>query len=417
MAENKKVLVIGGGFSGLTAAVETAEAGAEVVIVEKTPFFGGRVTQLNKYFPKLCPPNCGLEINFKRIKNSGDVTFHTLAEVERVTGQEGDFEVTLKTVPRFINDKCVGCNACAEACPAERPNDFNFGLDTTKAAYITHNQAFPFIYAIDGKHCKGKACGKCAEVCKYGAVDLDMKPETLTIKVGSIILASGWDPYDVSKLDILGAGRIKNVITNMQMERLASPNGPTGGRILRPSDGKEAKNIAFVQCAGSRDENHLPYCSFICCLASLKQATYVREQYPDSKADIFYIDMRTPGRYEQFYRKVKDDPGVTLIKGKVAKITDDPETGNPVIEAEDIMAGKKIRQAFDMVVLATGMVPSTSASKIPVEISYTPDGFVLPATLPMGVYAVGTLKNPADVAKSVQDATGTAIKSIQSMRR
>ncbi|TAN42498.1 MAG: CoB--CoM heterodisulfide reductase iron-sulfur subunit A family protein [Nitrospirae bacterium] len=417
MAESKKVLVIGGGFSGLTAAVETAEAGSEVVLVEKTPFFGGRVTQLNKYFPKLCPPNCGLEINFKRIKNSGDIEFHTLAEVEKVSGQEGNFDVTVKKTPRYVNDKCVGCNACAEACPVEIPNEFNFGLDKTKAAYITHNQAFPFIYAIDGKHCKGKACGKCVEACKYGAIDLDMKPETLTFKVGSIILASGWDPYDVAKLDTLGAGNIKNVITNMQMERLASPNGPTGGKILRPSDGKEPKNIAFVQCAGSRDENHLPYCSFICCMASLKQATYLREQYPDSKANIFYIDIRTPGRYEQFYWKVKEDPNITLTKGKIAKITDDPATGNPIVEAEDILSGKKIKQAFDMVVLATGMVPSTSASKVPVEVSYTPEGFVLPATLKKGVYAVGTLKSPVDVAKSVQDATGVAIKSIQSVRR
>ncbi|MBF0329151.1 MAG: CoB--CoM heterodisulfide reductase iron-sulfur subunit A family protein [Nitrospirae bacterium] len=417
MAESKKVLVIGGGFSGLTAAVETAEAGSEVILIEKTPFFGGRVTQLNKYFPKLCPPNCGLEINFKRIKNSGDVAFHTLAEVEKVSGQEGNFDVTVKVTPRFVNDKCVGCNACAEVCPVEIPNEFNFGLDNTKAAYITHNQAFPFIYAIDGKHCKGKACGKCVEACKYGAIDLDMKPETLTFKVGSIILASGWDPYDVAKLDTLGAGNIKNVITNMQMERLASPNGPTGGKILRPSDGKEPKNIAFVQCAGSRDENHLPYCSFICCMASLKQATYLREQYPDSKANIFYIDIRTPGRYEQFYWKVKEDPNITLTKGKIAKITDDPATGNPIIEAEDILSGKKIKQAFDMVVLATGMVPSTSVSKIPVEVSYTPEGFVMPATLKKGVYAVGTLKSPVDVAKSVQDATGVAIKSIQSVRR
>lgn len=417
MAENKKVLVIGGGFSGLTAAVETAEAGSEVILVEKTPFFGGRVTQLNKYFPKLCPPNCGLEINFRRIKNSSDIAFYTSAEVEKITGDEGNFDVTVKVRPRYVNDKCVGCNACAEACPVEMPNDFNFGLNTTKAAYITHNQAFPFIYAIDDRYCKGKACGKCVEACKYNAIDLDMKPETITFKVGSVIAASGWEPYDVSKLDNLGAGKIKNVVTNMQMERLASPNGPTAGKILRPSDGKEAKNIAFVQCAGSRDENHLPYCSFICCMASLKQATYVREQYEDSKAEIFYIDIRTPGRYEQFYWKVKDDPNVTLTKGKVARITEDAATGDITVEAEDIMAGKKIRRTFDMVILATGMVPSTKNSKIPVDVSYTPDGFVMPASLKKGVYAIGTLKSPVDVAKSVQEATGVAIKSIQSVRR
>ncbi|MBI4685338.1 MAG: CoB--CoM heterodisulfide reductase iron-sulfur subunit A family protein [Nitrospirae bacterium] len=417
MTEGKTVLVVGGGMSGLTTAVEVAEAGYKVIIAEKTPYLGGRVAQLNKYFPKLCPPNCGLEINFKRIKNNADVSFYTLAEVEKISGQEGDFDVTLKINPRYVNDKCVGCNACAEACPVEMPNEFNFGLNKTKAAYIPHNQAFPFKYAIDGKHCKGASCAKCVEACKYDAIDLNMKPETININVGAIALATGWDLYDVTKLDNLGGGKIKNVITNMQMERLASPNGSTAGKILRPSDDKEAKNIAFVQCAGSRDENHLPYCSFICCMASLKQATYLREQYPDSKAQIFYIDIRTPGRYEQFYWKVKDDPNVTLTKGKVAKITEDPSSGDVIVEAEDILAGKKIKARFDMVVLAAGMVPSTKGSKISADISYTEDGFVKPSSLKKGIYAVGTLKSPVDVAKSVQDATGVAIKSIQSARR
>lgn len=415
--QSNRILVIGGGFSGLTAAVETAEAGFEVVLVEKTPYLGGRVTQLNKYFPKLCPPNCGLEINFKRIKNNADISFYTQSEVEKISGQEGDYTVTIKIAPRFVNDKCVGCNACAEACPVEIPNEFNFGMNKAKAAYITHNQAFPFKYAIDGKHCKGASCAKCVEACKYDAIDLNMKPETVTLNVGSIVLATGWEPYDVSKLDILGGGKIPNVITNMMMERMAAPNGPTAGKILRPSDGKEVKSIAFVQCAGSRDENHLPYCSYICCMASMKQATYIREQYPDSTARIFYIDLRTPGRYEQFYWKVKDDPNVTFTKGKVANITEDPETKDIIVEAEDIQLGKKIKAKFDMVVLAVGMVPSTKASKIPGDITYTDDGFVAASSLKKGIYAVGTLKSPVDVSKSVQDATGAAIKSIQSARR
>jgi len=418
MADGKSILVIGGGMSGLTAAIEAAEAGINAVIVEKTPFLGGRVTQLNKYFPKLCPPNCGLEINFKRIRNSADITFYTLAEVEKISGQEGNYDVTIKVKPRYVNDKCVGCNACTGACPVEMPNEFNFGLNNTKAAYITHNQAFPFKYVIDDRYCKGAECKKCADACKYDAIHLDMKPETINVKASAIVMATGWDAYDAAKLDILGAGKIKNVITNMQMERLASPNGPTAGKILRPSDGKEVKNIAFVQCAGSRDENHLPYCSYICCMASLKQVTYVREQYPDSKARIFYIDIRTPGtRYEQFYWKIKDDPNVTLTKGKVAKITEDAATGNVVLVAEDILAGKKVTETYDMVVLATGMVPSTKTTKIPADIKYTDDGFILPSSLNKGMYAVGTLKSPVDVSRSVQDATGAAIKSIQSARR
>ncbi len=418
MSDGKSILVIGGGMSGLTAAIEAAETGNNAIIVEKTPYLGGRVAQLNKYFPKLCPPNCGLEINFKRIRNNADITFYTLAEVEKISGQEGNYDVTLKIKPRYVNDKCVGCNACTEACPVEMPNEFNFGLNKTKAAYIPHNQAFPFKYVIDDRVCKGASCAKCAEACKYDAIKLDMKPETVNLNVGSIVMATGWDIYDVSKLDILGGGKIKNVITNMQMERLSAPNGPTAGKILRPSDNKEVKNIAFVQCAGSRDENHLPYCSYICCMASLKQVTYLREQYPDSKATVFYIDIRTPGaRYEQFYWKIKEDPNVTLIKGKVAKIAEDAASGDVLVTAEDVLKGKKITEKFDMVVLAAGMVPSTKGAKIPVDVTYTDDGFVVPSSLKKGIYAVGTAKSPVDVSRSVQDATGAAIKSIQSARR
>jgi quinone-modifying oxidoreductase subunit QmoA len=416
MAENKKVLVIGGGFSGITAAIETAEAGFEVILVEKNAFLGGRVSQLNKYFPKLCPPSCGLEINYKRIKTNPNISLYTLSEVEKITGAEGNYQVSIKVKPRFVNEKCTGCNACTEVCPVEMPNEFNFGMNQTKAAYIPHNQAFPFMYHIDEKHCEGKTCAKCLAACKYQAIDLDMKGETVNLEVGSVVIATGWDAYKAENLDNLGGGKIKNVITNMQMERLASPNGPTLGKIQRPSDGKEIKSIAFVQCAGSRDENHLAYCSYICCMASLKQATYIREQYPDAKAQIFYIDIRTPGRYEQFYWKVKEDPNLTLTKGKVGKIEEEAGTGNVIVTAEDAMSGKKITEKFDMVVLATGMVPSTKLTKISNDISYTDDGFVIPSSLKKGIYAVGSVKSPVDVARSVQDATGVAIKSIQRTR-
>ena len=243
-----------------------------------------------------------------------------------------------------------------------------------------------------------------------------MKPETVNVKVGAVVMATGWNPYDATKMDNLGFGTVQNVITNMMMERLAAPNGPTAGKIVRPSDGKEVKNIAFVQCAGSRDENHLAHCSYICCLASIKQATYVRELYPDSKAKIFYIDMRTPGLYEnRFYTKIKEDQNVSFLKGKVAKI-EQGENGDVKVTAEDIHGGGKITEIFDMVVLATGMQPSTESLK-GAGITPTDDGFVDQATLPAGIYATGTLKTPVDVARSAQDATGVVMKSIQSLRR
>ena len=415
MAENK-VLVVGGGFSGLTAAVEAAEAGSDVIIVEKNPYLGGRVTQLNKYFWKMCPPNCGLEIQYKRIKNNGQVKIYTMAEVGKISGSEGNFDVTIKTQPRFVNEKCTGCNKCAEACEIERSNDFDFGMSTTKAAYLPHNQAFPLQYVIDGKVCKGPACGKCAEACKYDAIHLDMKPETVQVKVGAVVMATGWNPYDATKLDNLGFGTVQNVVTNMMMERLAAPNGPTAGKIVRPSDGKEVKNVAFVQCAGSRDENHLAHCSYICCLASLKQASYVRELYPDAKVKIFYIDIRTPGLYEnRFYTKIKADANVSFLKGKVAKVEQAPN-GDVKVTAEDIHGGSKITETFDMVVLATGMQP-TAASLKNAGVAMTDDGFVDQAALPKGIYATGTLKTPVDVARSAQDATGVVMKSIQSLRR
>jgi quinone-modifying oxidoreductase subunit QmoA len=418
MSENKKVLVVGGGMSGLTVAIEVAEAGLEACIVERNPYLGGRVAQLNKYFWKLCPPNCGLEIQFRRIKNNPRIEFYTLAEVEEIKGEEGNFDVRVKLHPRYVNDKCVGCNACAEACPSYRDNEFNFGMDKTKAAYLPFKQVFPFRYVIDSQACSKDCMKPCLEACIYNAIDLDMKPETINLKAGAIVLSTGWKPYDMVKLDILGSGKIKNVISNMMMERLASPDGPTLGKIVRPSDGKEPKNIAFVQCAGSRDENHLPFCSYVCCLASLKHALYIREQYPEAKIQIFYIDIRTPGLYEhRFYWKVKDDPNVILTKGKVAQITEDPATKDVIVVVEDIYKGSKIKATFDMVVLATGMEPSTKSSKVGIDVPYTSDGLVDDVVLKKGIYAVGTLKSPADVARSMQDATGVAIKCIQSINR
>ena len=411
MAE-QSVLVIGGGISGLTAALESAETGYEVFLVEKNPYLGGRVAQLNKYFPKLCPPVCGLELNFRRIKENPRIKLLTMSEVQGISGSAGDYTVTVGIKPGYVNDRCTGCDACAQACPSERPNEFNFGMDKTKAAYIPFKQAFPFKYVIDSKYC-GKCKKECLDACKYDAIDLDMKPETVTLKVGAIVMATGWDLYDTSRVETLGAGKVKNAITNMQMERLAAPNGPTEGKILRPSDGKPVKNVAFVQCAGSRDENHLAYCSYICCMASLKQTTYLREQYPDSKVEIFYIDIRTPGRYEQFYWNVRDDKNVTLTKGKVARITEDPKTKDVTVEAEDVLKNKKIKRTFDMVVLAAGMSP---AGGVP-GIDYTADGFVVPSGLKEGIFAVGTVKSPVDVQRSVQDATGAAVKSMQTVRR
>lgn len=412
MGDNRKILVVGGGISGLTAALEAAEAGAEVVVVERKPYLGGRVAQLNQYFPKLCPPACGLEINFRRIKNNPAITFHTLATVESIAGGPGDYEVNVTLAPRYVNDNCTGCGECSKACVAEIPNPHDYGMGSIKAAYLPHPMAFPFKYVIDPS-IVGTDDGKaCADACAYGAVDLDMQPATLTFKVGAVVWAAGWDPYDAAKVDYLGLGTYPDVMTSVMFERLAAADGPTGGKILRPSDGKEAKNVAFVQCAGSRDENHLPYCSGICCLASLKHATYVREQYPDGKAYIYYIDVRAMGKYEDFYTKVDQDENVTLIKSKIARITQDAESSGLLLEGEDIVNGGKVRQVVDLAVLAVGMVPGTATVKPNLAMEYDDFGFVV-SSGESGIVPAGCVKAPMEVAASVQDATAAALKAIQ----
>jgi quinone-modifying oxidoreductase, subunit QmoA len=416
-ADNSTILVVGGGMSGLTTAIEAAESGAQAIIVEKEPYLGGRVAQLHRYFPKLCPPTCGLEIQFRRIRENPRITFYTMAEVTQVSGSAGEFEVTVQVKPRFVNDRCVACNACAEACPSWRVNDFNYGLDKTKAAYLPFDMAFPQKYVIDKAACTGDCGQKCQEACQYEAIDLNMQPQTLTFQVGAIVLAGGWDLYDVTKVETLGMGQVANVITNMQMERLAAANGPTGGKIVRPSDNQPPKKVAFVQCAGSRDENHLPYCSYICCMASLKQTTYLREQDPECEATVFYIDLRTPGRYEQFMWKVRDDEKVKLIRGKVAKVEQQPGTDKVVVTVEDTVSGRKMKEVFDLVVLAAGMVPTTKDKPFPLPLSYTPEGFIIPELLPDGVNAVASMKSPLDVMKSNEDATGAALKSLISLSR
>ncbi|MDK2921386.1 MAG: quinone-modifying oxidoreductase, subunit QmoA [Desulfonauticus sp.] len=411
---SNSILVLGGGFSGLTAALEAAEVGYEVFIVEKQPYLGGRVAQLNKYFPKLCPPTCGLEINFQRVKKNPKVKYFTLAEVSKISGGPGNYEVTVKIKPRFVNNNCTACNKCVEVCPVERDCEFDFGLGKTKAIYKPHTMAMPMQYVIDSEVCTGTSCAKCVSACEYKAIDLEDKEKEVVLNVGSIVVATGWKPYDIKNLTNLGAGQIKNAISNMQMERLAAPNGPTGGKIVRPSDGKEPQRIAFVQCAGSRDQNHLNYCSYICCMASLKQCTYIREQYPDAEIVVYYIDLRAPGRYEKFLNKVQADEKIKMVKGKVAKLEEDSE-GNVIVTAEDIIAGVKKEETYDLVVLATGMQPSLDGVEFPADVEVK-EGFVVGGE-DKGIFAAGCAKMPLDVMTSAETATGAALKAIQTLVR
>jgi quinone-modifying oxidoreductase, subunit QmoA len=405
------VLVVGGGISGLTAALEAAEVGNDVFIIDKNPYFGGRVAQLNQYFPKLCPPTCGLEINFKRIKDNRRVRTYSMTTVKSISGGPGNYEVQLVTAPRYVNSNCTACGDCAKACPDLIDDPFNFGMNKTTAIYLPHEMAFPHRFVLDKAACSADTLAAIKAACKYDAVDLDMQPETFTINVGSIIWATGWDPYDASKMDNLKFGQSSAIITNMMMERLASPNGPTKGKILRPGDNKEPKSIAFVQCAGSRDENHLEYCSYICCMATFKHMTYIRERYPDAQIYVFYIDLRTPGKYEHFREKLMGDAKSQFIKGKVADIIPEDDGGVTVV-AENAVTGAKIQQKVDLCVLATGMQPALGQNGKSLGVRMDPNGFVV-SDAGKGQFAAGCAKSAVDVYTSGQSSTAAALKAIQ----
>ncbi|MBU8932626.1 MAG: CoB--CoM heterodisulfide reductase iron-sulfur subunit A family protein [candidate division Zixibacteria bacterium] len=403
-------LVVGGGIAGMTTAIETAEVQKHVILAERLPSLGGRVAAMNQYFPKLCPPTCGIEINLKRIRVSPYIRVLTLAEVTDVSGKPGDYTVTMTLNPRFVNDRCTCCDKCAEVCEIERVDDFNYGMKKTKAVYLPHLMSYPPHYVVDPEFAGDERMKKCAEACEYDAIELEMKPRTVTIKVGAVVWATGWKPYDASKIDNLGYGKYDNIVTNLMMERLASKTGPTDGKVVRPSDQGEIKSIGFVQCAGSRDENHLPYCSAVCCLASMKQATYIREQYPEADVHLFYIDVRSPGRLEDFYVKSQEDEKLHFHRGKVGAITENPANKNVILEAENTLTGEITKTEVDMAVLAVGMVPNTADDKPPLDTVQDEFGFIVPSN--QGVIGAGTVHRPFEVSASIQDATGAALKAI-----
>jgi quinone-modifying oxidoreductase subunit QmoA len=408
------IVVVGGGISGMTAAVEAAEAGHDVILLEREPYLGGRVVRMNEYFPKLCPPTCGLEINLRRIKGNTRIKVFTLAEVKSVEGEPGAYSVTVELKPRMVNERCTACDACVSACPVERSDAFNYGMGTTKAVYLPHGMAYPLRHVIDPDACLGQSCAKCVAYCHYDAIDLDEKPRTAKLSASAVVVATGWKPYDARRLESLGFGRYPEVVTNAMMERMAARNGPTGGKIERPSDGGPIERVAFVQCAGSRDENHLGYCSAVCCTASFKQATYVREQHPEAEIHIFYIDIRTMGTLEDFYDKVvREDPKIQLHKGKVAKIARVPGRRGVTVVAEEIVSGERHEIEVDLAVLATGMQPEG-----PLEgVAYDEHGFVVPPPEGRGVWGVGCARRPVEVASSVRDATAGALHAIISSTR
>ena len=414
VATNQTILVVGGGISGMTAALEAAEVGKQVIVIEKTPSVGGRVTKLYKYFPKLCFPTCGLEINQRRMAANKNITVLTMSEVTDLQGEAGNYTATVKISPRYVNSNCTACGACGDAVEAEFDNEHNYNMDKHKGAYLAHNMAMPKRYVIDPAMIGTDDAQKAKDACKYDAIDLDMQEETLELKAGAVIWATGWRPYDAAKIHPYGYGRVSNVITSVEFERLMDPFGPTGGKLVRPSDGKEAKNVAFIQCAGSRDRNHLKHCSRICCMASLKQSTYVSEKYADdANVSIYYIDIRAIDRFDEFYQKVQNDKNVTFIKSKVANIVENKETNSPVLNGVDTEGYSRYANEHDLVVLAIGMEPSVDKDTFPIEIKVNDEGFIEHDEANGGVFAAGCSSDALDVNRAVQSATASALRAIQ----
>jgi len=413
IATNQTILVVGGGISGMTAALEAAECGKQVILVEKTPTLGGRTAQLYRYFPKMCHPTCGLEINLKRIKGNPNVKVMTMTEVTAVAGSRGNYAVTLKVTPRYVNENCTACGDCAKAVKSEIADAFNYGLAKLKAAYLPHMMAYPQRYVIDPS-IAGTAEGEAAKAaCKYGAVDLGMKAESIQLNVGAVVWATGWRPFDANKIQPYGYDRYDNVVTSVEFERMADPRGPTGGKLLRPSDGKEAKNIAFIQCAGSRDENYLRHCSRICCMATLKQTQYVREAYGDGgKSTVYYIDIRAIDRFEDFYQNVQKDATVSFIKSKVARIAENQGNGNPILHGVDTEGYHRYATEHDLVVLAVGMEPEVTGVTLPADIIQDSSNFI-EGSKDGGMFGAGAASSPLDVNRAVQSATAASLKAIQ----
>lgn len=405
---NKPLLVIGAGIAGVTAALEAAEAGAEVILVEREATIGGRVLRINNYFPKMCPPSCGMEINTRRLEGNSRIRVLTNSTVTAAEGGAGGWSVEITTGPLWVKANCTACGDCEKVCTTEIDDPHNLGMSKNKAIRLPYPSAWPRIYTFDRGAVSGDEAAKIAQSCTYDAIDLDAEATTETFEVGAVVVATGWKPYPLEKLEELGGG-LDDVIANVEMERMASPSGPTGGKILRPSDGEAPTRVAFVQCAGSRDVNHLNYCSGVCCLASLKQARYVKDQLPDAEVTMYYIDRRTPGRNEDFLLETAAIEGVSLTKGKVGRV--EQSNGGFKLRVEDVENERIIDAEADLVVLATGMVPNAADEDLAVFTRKDSDGFVLD-DLAAGVTVAGVARRPEDVAASVRDATGAAARAI-----
>ncbi|MDH5437603.1 MAG: CoB--CoM heterodisulfide reductase iron-sulfur subunit A family protein [Candidatus Bathyarchaeota archaeon] len=417
------VLVVGGGISGMQASLDLASRGIKVYLVEKSPSIGGRMAQLDKTFPTLDCSICILAPKMIECSHHPNIRLLTYSEVKEVSGSAGNFIVKVLRKPRYVDEKkCTGCGICTEHCPVEVPNEFDEKLGMRKAVYMPFPQAVPRVVTVDKDDCLD--CGLCESMCQAGAVDLAQQPEEVNLNVGAIVIAVGFDLFDPSEIPAYGYGRYRNVITALELERLLCASGPTGGHLVRLSDGRIPKKIAFVQCVGSRDIRFgNTYCSSICCKYSAKDAVLVKEHHPDAHVRIFYIDLRAFGRgFQEFINRARSEFGIEFIRASPGEIMEDPATKNLSIWYEDTVAGRIENLVFDLVVLCPALLPRTDAKELAKVLGIEVDkyGFFkasdditspVDTTVP-GIFACGYCLGPktGDIPDSIMQGSATAAR-------
>ena len=433
----KRALVIGGGIAGITAALDIADAGFPVDIVEKKTTVGGKMAMLDKTFPTLDCASCIVTPKMTEVSQNPNIRILSYSEVCGVKGYIGNFQIDIKRHPRYVDEtKCTGCGACIEACPNKKvPNEFNLNLNTRKAINIPFAQAVPKVASIDEGYClhmkglkngKDNVCGFCEKACAAGAINFNQKEEIITEKYGAIIVATGYNPIDLKKFDEYAYSQSPDVVSSLEFERLCNASGPTNGHLLRPSDGKEPKNIVFVQCVGSRcsadsSKGH-EYCSKVCCMYTAKHAILTRDHYPDTNCYVFYIDVRTPGKnFDEFYRRAVEQYGVHYIKGQVGKVTPLSD-GTLDVQGSDLILNKQVHIKADMVVLAASIEADKSARPLATMLTTSMDNndFFLEAHAKLrpvesptaGIFLAGCCQGPKDIPETVAQSSGAAAKAI-----
>jgi len=426
MEASKSVLVIGGGIAGMQASLDLASRGLKVYLVEKTPSIGGRMAQLDKTFPTMDCSICILAPKMIECFRHPNITLLTYSEVQEVSGSAGDFTVKILKKPRFVNEeKCTGCGVCAQHCPVEVSNEFDMGVGVRKAIYVPFPQAVPLKYTVDEEHCL--KCRLCERMCQAEAVDLNQKPEAVDLNVGAIVVATGFELFDVQRRSEYGYGKYQNVMISLEFERLLSASGPTGGHLLRLSDGRIPKRIAFIQCVGSRSlKGGVSFCSSACCMYATKEAILIREHEPECEVYIFYNELKVFGKgFQDFHTRAQDHWGVKYVRALPGEVVEDSKTGDLTLWYEDTRENVTKSIRADIVVLCPALVPRAANKEVSVILGLELDehGFFKPKdslfapvdTNVPGVFICGYCQSPKDIPESVAQASAAAARAAEVM--